>query len=98
MAAFALGKSGQSASRGTKMGPAQGTKLYSVTKKTHPGLLSKSLALDTGSCDAPIPAGFFPGRLMESEIADWATGPLMATSRQQNLRVTMLFHSITQYE
>ena len=35
---IALGKSGQRASLGTKMGPAQGTQLYSVTKKTHPGL------------------------------------------------------------
>ena len=38
LAAFTLGKSGQSASLGAKMGPAQGTQLYSVPKKAHPGL------------------------------------------------------------
>ena len=83
---------------GNQDGPCSRNKAVLGYQEDPPRPLSKSLALHTGSCDDPIPVGFFPGRLTESEIADWATGPLMATSRQQNLRVTMLFHSITQYE
>ena len=83
---------------GNQDGPCSRNKAVLGYKEDPPRPLSKSLALDTGTCDAPIPAGLFPGRLTKSEIADWVTGPLKVTSRQQNFRVTMLIHSIIQSE
>lgn len=68
---FALGESGQSASLEAKMGPAEGTQLRSASRKAHPVLRpNPQTGTDTGSYDVPTPAGSFPGRLREPELAD----------------------------